>query len=285
MGKSILGIRQKKKYKYIPVDQYLSMDQSLSDLFQAQFLLDSLDLRGNLYITHLILWTDNSAVLQKGLCLNAYTTFHDTLGQPLSDWLWELRVEREKKEKESHYLSRVVQELLKQQSQALANRDFHDDFYPYLYRRQLMTWSEFILFQDGFAINAHFTLDFPPDQKLKWKRGSPGLYYRKTSDHESIAMGGFDQQWLKRVSPSWIARSTATFRIGFNNFEQSEFTHVDYQNLLLLNVSSQLILEFRPIYHRGLYGGFGVLAGYNILPDIVNQYELGVLASIGVVLP
>jgi len=285
MGKTILGIRQTKKYKYIPVDQYLAMDQSLSDLFQAQFLRDSLDLAGNLDISQLILWTDNSAVLQKGLCLNAYSTFYDTLGQPVSDWLWELRIKREKKEKEAPYLSRVVQELLKQQSLALANRDFHTEFYPYLYRRQLMSWSEVILFEDGYAINAHFTLDFPPDQELKWQRGSPGLYYRKSHMHESIAIGGYDQQWYQRVSQSWIAKSTAALRIGFNNFEQSEFTHVDYQNLLLLHVSTQLIFEYRPIYHKGLYGGVGLLAGYNILPDIINQFEVGFLVSMGIVLP
>jgi len=282
---SILGIRQTKKYRYIPVDQYLALDQPLSDLFQTQFVADSLDLSGTLYLSKLILWTDNSAVLQKGLCLSAYTTFHDTLDQPVSDWIWELRVKREKKEADTLYLGRVIQELAREQSRVLAERDFHSDFYPHLFRRQLMTWSEFIIFEDGFAINAHFRLDFPPDQESKWVRGSPGLFYRRSEIHESIALGGKDQQWYQRLSPSWITQVSGTYRFGFNNFERGEFDHLEYWNLLYLNLSGQASVEYRPIYHKGVYGGLGLYAGYNILPDVIPQTELGLLVRVGLLLP
>jgi len=282
---SILGIRQTKKYRYIPVDQYLALDQPLSDLFQTQFVADSLELSGTLHLSKLILWTDNSAVLQKGLCLSAYTTFHDTLDQPVSDWIWELRVKREKKEADTLYLGRVIQEFAREQSRVLAERDFHSDFYPHLFRRQLMTWSEFIIFGDGFAINAHFRLDFPPDQESKWVRGSPGLFYRRSDIHESIAMGGKDQQWYQRLSPSWITQVSGTYRFGFNNFERGEFDHLDYWNLIYLNLSGQASVEYRPIYHKGIYGGLGLYAGYNILPDVIPQTELGLLVRVGLLLP
>ena len=282
---SILGIRQTKKFKYIPVDQYLALDQSLSDLFQTQFVADSLEQEGILHISHLILWYDGSAYLDKGLCLNAYTTYHDSTGAPISDWLWEIRLKKEKKEEEAVYLARYVQELVKQQSIALARGDFNSEFYPHLFRRQLMTWSEIIFFEDGYAINAHFTLDFPPDQEQTWRRGSPGLYYRKSSIHESIAIGGWDQQWYTRLSPAFIAKSTATMRMGFNNFERGKFDHLEYQNLLFLNLSTQLNIEYRPVYHKGLYAGVGLIAGYSILPDIIPQTEIGFSVIIGVLLP
>ena len=282
---SILGIRQTKKYKFIPVDQYLAMDQSLTDLYKAQFLRDSLDLAGTLHISRLILWTDNSAVLQKGLCLNAYSTFHDTLDRRVSDWIWEIRVKRERKEKDADYLSRVVQELLGKQSQALLERDFYPDFYPYLFRRQLMTWSEFIYFKDGYAVNVHFTLDFPPDQESAWKRGSPGLFYRKSDIHESIAISGKDQIWYRRLSQTLITQASGTFRFGFNNFEGGHIDHLEYQNLIYLNLSGQASIEYRPVYHKGLYGGLGIYTGYNILPDVIPQTELGLLIRVGVLLP
>jgi hypothetical protein len=281
----ILGISQTKKYKYIPVDQYLALNQSLADLFQARFVSDSLKLTGTLHISKLILWWDASPVLDKGLCLNAYTTYHDTSGAPLNDWLWEIRLKKEKKEEQAAYLSRFVQELMKQQSEALVKGDFNSEFYPHLYRRQLMSWSEFIFFKDGYAVNVHFTLDFPPDQKSSWKRGSPGLFYRKSDIHESIAIGGKDQQWYRRLSPDWIAKTSSTFRFGFNNFEGGHFDHLAYQNLLYVNVSGQASLEYRPTYHKGLFGGFGLYTGYNILPDVIPQFELGLLLSAGVLLP
>ncbi len=282
---NILGIRQTKKYRYIPVDQYLALNQSLSDLFQIQFVKDSLAQSGILHVSNLILWWDGSSVLDKGLCLNAYITYHDTSGEPVSDWMWEIRLKKEKKEEEAAYLSRFVQELTRQQSQALASGDFNREFYPHLYRRQLMSWSEFIIFNDGYAINVHFTLDFPPDQKTEWRRGSPGLFYRKSDIHESIAIGGKDQLWYWRLSPSLVTQSSATFRIGFNNFEGGHFDHLEYQNLLYVNVSGQAGIEYRPVYHKGLYGGLGVYVGYNILPDVIPQEELGLFVRLGVILP
>lgn len=281
----IIGIRQTKKLRYIPVDQYLALDQPLTEVFQSQFAKDSIELAGTLHLTNLILWHDNSAIQQKGLCLSAYTTLHDTLDQPVSDWIWELRVKREKKEADTLYLGRVIQEFAREQSQALAEQDFNREFYPHLFRRQLMTWSEIIMFQDGFAINAHFRLDFPPDQQSKWVRGSPGLFYRRSAVHESIAIGGMDQQWYQRISPSWITQVSGTYRFGFNNFERGEFTHLEYQNVFYLNLSAQASMEYRPVYHKGLYGGFGIYVGYNILPDVIPQEEAGLLLRIGLLLP
>ncbi len=281
----ILGIRQTKKFKYIPVDQYLALNQSLADLFQAQFVSDSLQVSGILHISNLVLWWDGSPVVDKGLCLNAYTSFHDTSGNPVSDWVWEIRLKKEKKEEEAAYLSRFVQELTRQQSVAISNGEFNPEFYPHLFRRQLMTWSEFIFFKDGYGLNVHFTLDFPPDQKSDWKRGSPGLFYRKSDIHESIAIGGKDQQWYRRLNPNWITQASGTFRFGFNNFEEGHFDHLEYQNLLYLNISGQASLEFRPTYHKGVYGGLGIYTGYNILPDVIPQTELGGFIRLGVLLP
>lgn len=285
-GVDILGIRQTKKYKYIPVDQYLAMDQALADLFKAQFLQDSLELWGTLHISKLVLWTDNLSAQNKGLTLNAYTTYHDSSGNPISDWMWELHLDKKKKKQsEAEYLGEVVQQLVNDQSKALASGDFNTDFYPHLYRRQLMTWTEFIYFKDGYALNVHLTLDFPPDQKSDWKRGAPGLFYRKSDKHESIAIGGKDRQWFRRLNSNWISKYSATFRFGFNNFEGGHFDHLEYWNLIYLNVSSQASIEYRPVYHKGLYGGFGVYGGYNILPDVIPQTEMGLLISVGLLLP
>jgi len=148
-----------------------------------------------------------------------------------------------------------------------------------------MAWSEFIFFTDGYAINAHFTLDFPADQESKWVRGSPGLFYRQSDIHESIAIGGKDQHWFQRISPSWITQVSGTYRFGFNNFERGHFDHLEYYNLFLLNLSAQASIEYRPVYHRGVFGGLGIYAGYNILPDVIPQTEIGLLLRVGVMLP
>lgn len=282
---TIIGIRQTKKWRYIPVDQYLELTQPLADIFHAQFVQDSLDLSGTLHLSKLILWSDYSSIKQKGLCLSAYTTFYDSLDQPVSDWIWELRVKREKKEADTLYLGRVVQEFAREQSRVLSEKKFNAEFYPHLFRRQLMTWSEFIYLGDGFAVNAHFRLDFPPDQQSKWMRGSPGLFYRRSDIHESIAIGGKDQQWFQRLSPHWITQLSGTYRFGFNNFQRGHFTHLDYYNLFYINIAAQASMEYRPVYHKGLFGGLGIYAGYNILPTVIPHTEMGLFLRIGVLLP
>ena len=285
LGEQVIGIRQTKKYKYIPVDQYLALEAPLGDLFSRQFAKDSIEQTGSLDISELILWYDGSQVMNKGLVLSAYATLQDTLDQTVSDWIWEIRVKREKKEADTLYLGRVLQEWAKAQSLALKEQDFNTSLYPHLFRRQLMTWSEIIIMADGFATNIHFTLDFPPDQEGEWTRGSPGLFYRRSSVHESIAIGGMDQQWYRRLSQDWLIQTSATYRFGFNNFERAEFKNLGYENLFYVNVSGQASLEYRPVYHKGVFGGLGMYAGYNILPDVVPQTELGLLLRIGVVLP
>lgn len=111
------------------------------------------------------------------------------------------------------------------------------------------------------------------------------MFYRKSDIHESIAIGGKDQQWYWRLSPSVISKTSATFRFGFNNFEGGYFKHLEYQNLLYVNVSGQASIEYRPVYHKGLYIGIGIYTGYNILPDVIPQAELGLLVSVGLLLP
>ncbi len=285
LGESTVGIKQIKKWKYIPVDQYLELNQSLATLFQTQFASDSLQMAGTLHITDLILWTDRKPFFSKGLCLNAYTTFHDTTGNPVSDWIWEIRLKKKKKQAEDEYLGQVIRNLITAQSTALSSSDFNLEFYPHLYRRQMMIWNDFIIFKDGFGVNAHLTLDFPADQKSKWVRGSPGIFYRKASDHESIAIGGKDQIWFWRLSSNWIAKSSGTYRFGFNNFERSHYSSLDFWNLFYVNLSSMASLEYRPVYHKGLFGGIGLYQGVNILPDVIDQFETGLVLNLGILLP
>jgi len=282
---SILGIQQINKYKVIPVDQYITLNRPLAELFVEQFSRDSVDFKGTLKISRLSIWYDGNPAFAKGRRLNAYTILYDENGNPVSDWIWEIAVNKIRKEKEADQLGRMVRKWLNLQSIAIRNRAFNRKLYPYFFRRQLITWTDFIVFTNGFAINTHLTLDFPPDQEKKWIRGAPGIYYRKGAHHESIAIGGVDQQWFRRISTNWVVRITGTGRLGFNNFDNEYYSHLDYWNIIFLNLASLIAIDYRPIYHKGLFGGVGIFNSFSLLPLVIDRYEFGLSFTVGVILP
>jgi hypothetical protein len=281
----LLDIQQTQRFKFIPVDQHVVLSVPLAQLFTHELSLNSVTAAGDLNLVKTILWYDSKPLLEKGRRLNAYTTLFDSSGQPLSDWIWEISVEKIKKEEETATLKRLVTRLASDQAQAIAERDFHPDFYPFLYRRQLMTWTDFILYRDGFALNAHLTLDFPPDQFPRWVRGSPGLYYRRGKHHESIAIGGMDQRWYRRLNDSFITYASATYRFGFNNFDGDYYGHLDAWNIIFLQLSSQISVEYRPVYHKGLFTGLGLYNSLHLLPEVIETYDPGLAITFGVLLP
>ncbi|NOZ74945.1 MAG: hypothetical protein GXO90_06140 [FCB group bacterium] len=282
---TILDIQQTDKYKVIPVDQYIALDRPLAELFTERFARDSVDFNGTLKISRLSIWYDSSPVFAKGRRLNAYTILYNENKDPVSDWIWEISVDKMRKEKEADQLGRMVAKWLDLQSKAIQNRAFNRNLYPYLFRRQLMVWTEYILLPDGFALNGHLTLDYPPDQQRKWVRGSPGIYYRKGTHHESIAIGGLDQQWYRRIRTHWVLRFSTTGRFGFNNFDKEYYSYLDYWNIVFLNLASSVSLDYRPVYHKGVYGGVGFFNSFNILPLVIDRYEFGISFSVGVILP
>jgi hypothetical protein len=174
---------------------------------------------------------------------------------------------------------------MRQQSRALSQGDFNPEFYPHLYRRQFMTWYDLIIFGNGFGLNAHLTLDFPADQEEHWVRGAPGIYYRQGRHHETISIGGPDQHWFWRLNEKLLVKINATYRFGFNNFDRDHYGHLEIWNLFYTGITSHAALEYRPVYHRGLYAGIGLFQSFQVLPEVLPMCELGASLTLGLLLP
>jgi hypothetical protein len=281
----IIGIQQIRKWKYIPIDQYLLLNQSLGTTLTKYLRRDAVDFCGNLYLKNLTLWYDGKPALHKGRKLNCYTILEDSTGKVIGDWMWEETLKPKKKQKDEEAIATLVDRWLAKQVDAISECSYHPQIYPYLYRRQLLTWGDLILIPDGLIINAHLTLDFPPDQQKSWIRGSPGIYYRRSKNHESIAIGGMDQLWYTRINAHFIRRIDTALRFGFNNFESSKYQHLDFWNIFMLNYGTSLTFEYRSVYLKGLFGGIGVYAEINLLPTVIKIVDPGILITAGVGLP
>jgi len=281
----ILGIQHKKMWKYIPIDQYLVIKDDLASAMGCYFIQDSVNYSGTLYIKNLVHWYDEKPFFNKGRKLNAYTVLEDSSGNVVSDWMWEFTLKPKRKQKSDAVIGTLMDQWLAEQVKSIHKEDFHRTVYPYLYRRQLMNWWDFILLQDGFILNGHLTLDFPADQQKSWVRGSPGLFYRKARHHESIAVGGKDQQWYSRMNRNLVRRLNVAYRFGFNNFDNNKYSYLDFWNIFLVNISLNASIEYRPVYLKGLFFGIGLHGSLNILPEVINRVEPGLLITTGFILP
>lgn len=283
---NILGIQQTKKYQIFPVDQYLALRAPVAAQLAQVMQHHDVTKEGILVIEYLQLWYDNHPAFASGYKLNGYSRLVDSIGNTLRDWQWELFQRPGKKQKAADCYNLLYNQWLGEQTIALKQPTFKNDApSPYRYRRQLMTWLDWILFADGYALNAHLTLDYPSDQLSHFVRGSPGIYYRRSSRHESIAIGGKDQRWYWRLHSDWLVQVYCSYRLGFNNFNARYFSYVDIWNIMLINLSGGIGLEYRPMYHRGLFFGVGLHQAVNLLPTVIKRWDTGLALSLGVVLP
>lgn len=240
-------------------------------------------------IDNISLWYDGSPLFLKGWTLNGCTRLTDGKGTTIREWQWEHRVKKKRKQKAEKAIGRLVGEWMAAQGKALNEDTSVRETSPYRYRRQLLFRVDTIILPDGYILDGHLSLDFPADQMETYIRGAPGMeiYYRKSSRHESIAVGCKQQQWLMRLRPSWLGRLNFSFRVGGNSYNPDKFDYVKWWNILLVNFGLTAAVEYRSSYHRGLFAGIGLYQSVNVLPlpDVVPPYAIGFLLTVGVVLP
>jgi len=283
-----LGITQINKYKYIPIDQYLVLNHDVADFLSYKIQKDSIDLKNILVVKNLTLWYDSKPLFKKARVLSGYSYLVDEKDKKVKDWIWEIRYKDKKKLEIEENIANIFGQWLDNQTDSLNFPNFNSQVYPYKFRRVLESWFDFVLLPDGFIINGNLTLNFPQNHKAKWFLGSAGMYYRKSSYHESFTVGGFDQHWYKRISPTTVWRNNSTLRIGINSFNHDKFDHVDYWNIMMVNLGLSSSVEYRQKVFRGIFFGGGAYLNVNglpYIPDKIKILEPGVFATVGVSLP
>ncbi|MBN2281591.1 MAG: hypothetical protein JXQ65_13500 [Candidatus Marinimicrobia bacterium] len=283
-----LGITQINKYKYIPIDQYLVLNHEVADFLSYKIEADSVKLDHQLVVENLTLWEDNKPVFNRAKVLNGYSFLLDENNQKIKNWMWDIRIKNNQKLEIEENIAHLFDHWLNAQRDSLNFLNFNTPIYPYRFRRVLESWFDFVVLPDGFLIDGNLTLDFPRNHKNNWFLGSAGMYYRKFSYHESFSIGGFDQHWYKRISAALIWRNNTTLRIGVNSFNHDRFDHVDYWNIIMVNLGLSSSLEYRPKFFRGLFLGGGLYMNVNglpYIPDKIKIVEPGLFITLGVCLP
>lgn len=282
---NVLTIQQTEKWRVIPVDQFVAISPSLSAVMAHQFQQDSLQFTGELRLGQMYLWNDQNPMFNKGRKINAITTLMDTSGKPIGDWCWEITIKKRKKETDAEVIKNLVEKWCREQSQAIRSADYNPNLYPYLYKRQLLTWMNIVYFRDGYALDAHFTLDYPPARSKKWIRGSKGLFYRKAAHHESLGFSSGNQIWYKRFNNQFIGWISTSLHIGGNNFDPDYYSHLGLENILFVDVDALAAVEYHPLFYKGLYAGLGVFQSGILLPRVGPRAETGFSFTVGLALP
>ncbi|MDP8206260.1 MAG: hypothetical protein P9L92_06320 [Candidatus Electryonea clarkiae] len=281
---TVMTIDQIKKLRFIPVDRYMVLDKPLDQTISERWNLDNRQTDFSLNIDKISIWYDRDLIFRKVMVLNGYSRLENGVGKTLKEWQWEYR-KRFKAKKAASIAGGVISDWMDGQYAALQGDIPTIPIEPHLYKRQCQVWTDNILLRDGFIIDTRLSLNYPIDQLDTYYRKISSLYYRKSSKHESIAFGGRDLHWYKRLNSLFIARINGTARIGFNNFEKDKFDHVDFINILLLNASGTAVIEYRPPFHKWFYAGFGIHQSYNFLPTVIDQMDTGIVLTLGAVFP
>lgn len=280
----IVFISQEKKWYLIPVDHYYVTDISLQSAMNT-IITENIPGGHELVIDNLTWWNENGLFLFNGPVLNAYTKLINEDNETIADWQWEYRHKKKKKDKTETVIKRALIEWMNDQSSALLNYKNNAIISPYRYRRSLTGWTDVIFLSDGFIVESRIGLNFPADEVDKYIRSTLGIFYKKASTHESIAIGGKDQHWYYRFNSNWQARLNAKMRFGFNRFNPDKFEYVEWWNIILINTGLTASVEYRPRYFKGFFAGIGLHENINLLPEIIPRFETGILLSIGFNLP
>lgn len=281
----VLGVRQVNRYLIIPVDQYLILNDSLANVFRKLLAPAIRDSGWTLYIDKLDIWHDDRPFLARGWMLNAETRLTGADGNLISLWQWEFKRKQVRKQKFDQLISVLMQEWLINQQSAMIMHQYYQPPKIHPYRRVLHLWENTVFFKDGYAIDGRLSLYYPADQQQSFLRGVPGIYYRHSPNRESIAIGGKDLHWYYRASENWLLSLSGAGRIGFNRFNPNVYDYLDWWNLFLVNIGMTVKFEWNPQYHRGITAGVGLYQDVNLLPEVVDRFDPGLLLSIGLCLP
>lgn len=283
----VLGIRQVKKWRYIPVDQYFVLKEPLAEALTRYLPERPMPPETTLVIDNITIWYDGSPMFFAGWTLNGYTQLVDVEGTAIRDWQWEFRLKKKRKRKTEESIGILMGWWMKAQGDTLSSPLPEYPVSPRRYRRQMIVQLDQVILPDGYLVDARLSLKFPPDQMYTYIRGAPGMgiYYRKSSRHESIAFGGRHVQSYRRWHSDWLGRLDAAYRIGGNNFNPNKFDSVDWWNIFMLQFSLTFTVEYHPRYLKGLFAGAGAFQAINVLPTVIPRYETGLLLTLGVVLP
>jgi hypothetical protein len=283
---STLHIGQVNVLRYIPIDRYYLLEKPLESMLSKVLSLPESSGGNNysLIVDNLTIWHDSKPLFINKWILNGYSRLENSDHQTVEEWQWEVKIKGSKKKKVELKIGQLFDEWIKIQNDTLKSANLKNIIQPHPYKRQLMMTTAFIKYGDGYAINSRMPLYFPADQQKSYFRSAPGILYQKSSEHEAIAVGGWDISRYYRLNQSFVARTNGTFRLGFCRFNTDKFDYINWKNMFLINTTINASIEYFPPFYRGLYAGIGINQSFNFLPDVVQQYNIGLLLTIGVVI-
>ncbi len=284
---STLHIGQVNVLNYIPIDRYYQLlkplDETVSHNLNTDDKFESPS-EYSLIVDNLTIWHDSKPRFINKWILNGYSRLENSDHQTVEEWQWELKIKGSKKKKVELKIGQLFDEWIKLQNDTLKSVNLKNLVQPHPYKRQLMIITDFIKYGDGYAINSRMPLYFPADQQKSYFRSAPGILYQKSSKHEAISIGGWDIGRYYRLTQSFVARTNGTFRLGFCRFNTDKFDYINWKNMFLINTTINTSIEYYPSFHKGLFAGIGINQSFNFLPEVVQQYNLGLLLTIGVVI-
>jgi len=280
----VLCISETKKF-FIPVDLYVILDKPVSQYLEKYISIYCPDKKGTLYLNDLNIEYENQTFLSKGFLLNAYTLLTDEQGKLISSWTWEIKLKAPQKEKKPEYYSQLLDKFFTNQAKYIAEEKYSPNTYPYLYKRNLYLWTEFLVFPKSFCIIPRMMLYYPEGMNKKFARATRYIYYKKSNIHESIGINGLNYFSYTRIDQNFLRVCNVNINFGINNFNPKKIKHTEYFNILMFNILTGYSFEYNRYHRKGFIAGCGLYLQINILPTEIDKIEPGLSFYIGYKIP
>jgi hypothetical protein len=296
----LVGIDEKTKYSFIPVDLNILLKQPLTQVVKDVFpLVDStLDPHYSLGIHHIELSKKKSFLFMSRYCLNASVSVRQSQGSQDSlaqkELLYEVSCPKFLKGNNikigyeecfgkwlgdlKNDIQMIALNSNRKEARPFYNLRAYDAHAPWM---QLNLNSSFILTPEGRVIDGQLFFTFPEAKRTSLKSAKI-LRYRKEKLFESIEMSLMNDFLLHRLNRIWQIKVSSQLLVGLNRWNDMKTKKHELYDAFIADFSLSQSLHYHPMNTRSVNFGFGFQEGMYYIYSKQLNFQIGILFQLGI---
>ena len=145
----------------------------------------------------------------------------------------------------------------------------------------LLSGTDILISRDSRIVDAHMSFSLR-ESAQKFFRTAYGMRYRDGKNHESIEFGLYNDSWFYRINKSFLTQRKLQVLYGFNKWNDYNTEKHKIYDMFILDTSLSTSLLYNPLHRSSLSFGMGIFFNYYYIYSMDIKTEYGVLFHAGV---
>jgi hypothetical protein len=286
-----IGVYEKVKYLFIPVDKYVMLYQPLSGEIKNLFSNDSDSIKKiKLEIRQFDVNTRKRDFLSTSYICNAAISVYSLSNNKENfegTFLYENEVAKTRKS-DVGYEAAIDDWKIKfiEDMQKILNCNDTCKIYnfrkePNAWRKNMLVNSEFAVGPGSWLIDAEIVFSRPESEKKFYREGSC-LRLRKEKKYESFETSLKNKQTFIRLNDNYLfVMKTKTF-LGLNRWNANEYKKHGLEDVFLLDISLSQQIMYNKFYKRSITAGLGIMEDVTYLYSENFKFHPYLLIQLGI---